>query len=602
MTNHSEQTRLRVADFLVRHLYSEGVKHFFTVTGRGALFLTDGLARNQELIKSISLHHEQSCSFAAVAYAQTNDNFGACMVSTGCASTNTLTGVLSAWQDGIPCIFISGQNTLAETTRHTGHKIRTYGQQEADIISIVSSITKYAVMLENPNDIAYELDKCIFHAKSGRKGPVWLDIPLDLQSSIVEPKLLKRYKPKFSLPKANQKHLNYTLSEINKSQRPVLLVGHGVRSSGAIKELETFVKKISIPVVYTFSSPDIYPLKNKMSIGSVGSMGCSRAGNFSLQNSDLIIVIGSRLSSLTTGIDFCKFGREAKIIVVDIDPLEHQKESIVIDQFIHSDAKDFLTKINTLDIKKTTSNWVKKNTHWKKIFPKLEPLFDTKGLVDIYQLSQTLSKQLDHSANVVTDSGLIEVILPNNLDFGPNRRCIHPAYQGSMGFALPASIGAYYSNKKQTVAIIGDGSVMMNLQELQSIAFHKLPIKIIIINNDVYSIIRRRQAELFRKRTIGTDPSNGVSCPSFKSIAKSFNLKYMKIKTSKDLNSKIKMFLNSPDAGICEIFGKPNQNYIEQSRIFNQSRRLVQRPLEDQYPFLDRDIFLKEMIIKPIDQ
>ena len=432
-------------------------------------------------------------------------------------STNALTGVLNAWQDGLPCLFISGNNKLNETTRFTNLNLRTYGQQEADIIPIVESITKHSVMIVDPQSVVYELEKAIYLANEGRKGPVWIDIPLDIQDMRINLDDLKGFdQVKTTNNYLLKDDLEYVQEKINRSQRPVILVGSGVASSGARNEFASLINNLKIPVVYTSSAPDIYGSSKELSIGSIGIMGCSRAGSFAVQNSDLLIVMGSRLSPMTTGSEYFKFARKALKIVIDIDEYEHSKNTIKIDKFIKSDIKLILKKLNKNNhIKKTNNDWINKCKHWKELFIKNEKSFISKKEVDLYELSDCLSELMPENANFVSDSGLIELIMPNNLKFKDNQRCIHPSSQGSMGFALPGIIGAYFACRKPIIAVIGDGSVMMNLQELESISYHKIPVKILIINNNAYAVIRKRQKELFRNRTIGTEPSDGVSVPDF---------------------------------------------------------------------------------------
>lgn len=594
---------VRVADYIMNKLYEESVKNVFTVTGRGALFLTDALAKHDHL-SAVCLHHEQSCAFASASNSFLNNDLSACLVSTGCASTNTVTGLLSSWQDGLPVIFISGQNTLKETTRHTGLKIRTYGQQEADIISIVEPITKYSVMLTNPEKVVYEFEKAIYLAKHGRKGPVWIDVPLDVQSLRIDPENQMKFEiPQNDISNLNSKDLNYIIRSLNNSKRPVFMIGSGVYHSKSEEDLKKLIEKTSIPLVYTASSTDLYGSKNKYSIGSVGSMGCSRAGSFALQNSDLIIVFGSRLNSITTGTDFCKFGRSAKIIVIDIDNVEHTKEGVSINRLIIADVNEVIKKLLEKEINLSIKEWGDKCIHWKELFSDKKFFPETSDKIDLYQISDSLSKFLPSNGIFITDSGFAEVILPTNIDFGENQSCVHPYSQGTMGYALPAVLGAYFHDKDRPIyVVVGDGSVMMNIQELQSIKYYNIPVKIIIINNNVYSIIRRRQVELFRKRTIGTDPSNGVSCPDFKNIAECFDFDYMKIESSETLNSGIEELNKAKGPIICEIFGREDQEYIEISHTRNVHKKIVKRPLEDQYPFIERDLFLNEMIIEPIDQ
>lgn len=595
---------LRVADYIMQRLVEAGIGCVFQVTGRGALFLSDALAKSAEL-RAVSLHHEQSCAFAAIGYAEKTGNLGACLVSTGCASTNAITGVLSAWQDGVPCIFISGQNILRETTRFTGIPLRTYGQQEADIIELVRSITKYSRMITKAEEIVEAMDLALHEAQFGRKGPVWLDIPLDLQSALIDPSIIS--KTKITNEHIAKSPLLDDVAEIVKSlheaRRPVVLIGSGVRSAGAEEKLKKFIERWHLPLTFTAAAPDTYGTTNDLSIGSVGAMGCSRAGNFAIQNADFVLVLGSRLTSLNTGIDFCKFARAAHIVVVDIDPIEHSKETIRIDKIIESDISKFLDLIDGVTPKTTDGVWLKKCAHWKRLFGHVEPTFSSNDAVDLYQLADRLSEVLSGPSTLVTDSGLVEVILPSNIRFSSGVRCIHPASQGAMGFALPAAIGVQHATPQLVIAVVGDGSIMMNLQELESIRYHKLPIKIIVINNNLYSIIRRRQRDLFRKRIIGTDPSNGVSCPDFSIVATCFGLKYLKIENPSQLDAGLKQMIEHDGPLLCEIIGREDQGYIEVGQARSEiDKRLVRRPLEDQAPFISREIFMQEMVIDPIDQ
>ncbi len=594
---------MRVADYILQRLTHAGIDHVFQVTGRGTLFLSDALAKSGAL-KALSLHHEQSCAFAAVAYAEKRRGLGACLVSTGCASTNAITGVLTAWQDGIPCFFLSGQNILRETTRHTGIPLRTYGQQEADIVALVSPITKFAHMLTSAQDIAAVMDKALQAALTGRKGPVWLDVPLDLQSALIDPDTLAQaVLDVVTHPPASAEVVERVAEDLRQAKRPVVLIGKGVRSAGAEALLREFVETWNIPLAFAASAPDSYGAAHRLSVGSVGAMGCSRAGNFTVQNADYLLVLGSRLTALTTGTDYCKFARSAQVTVVDIDPVEHSKEGIRIDRLVTADLHAFLGALLQQPVKQVSQAWVEKCLHWKNLFAKVEPAFDSPDGVDLYQLADRLSDLMPAGSTLVTDSGLAEVILPSNIRFQDGADCIHPASQGAMGFALPAAIGVQHATDGTVLAVIGDGSIMMNLQELESIRYLRLPIKVIVINNNVYSIIRRRQRDLFRKRTIGTDPANGVSCPDFAKVADCFGLHYQRITTVAALDAGLKALFAHPGAVLCEIMGREDQGYIELGQARStRDGRLVRRPLEDQAPFLPRDLFLREMLIEPLDQ
>lgn len=592
---------VRVADYIMDKLGDSGAEHIFMVTGRGILYLSDAAAKSEK-ITPVSMHHEQACAYAASAYASCNDRIGACLVSTGCAGTNALTSVLCAWQDGVPMVVVSGQNTLRETSRYSGVPLRTWGQQEADIVSLAQHITKYAVMLTDVSRVVYEVEKALYLAQHGRKGPVWIDVPLDVQNMRIEPEEQEHYVPEEKAFCPNTADLEYIKEELENSKRPVILIGSGVRAANAEEELIQLVEKNNIPVVYSASAPDTYSYDKPLCVGSVGMMACSRSGCFALQNSDLVLVIGNRLSPMTTGPEYGKFAREARVAVVDIDEAEHSKNTVKIDRFIKADVREFLTAINRTDIAGNYSAWVEKCRHWKEIFPLCEDIHRTSERVDLYRLAEALSEKMPNDCVLLSDAGLEELIMPSNIIFSDNRRCIHPSSQGAMGYALPAAIGAYYASGKPTAAVIGDGSVMMNLQELATIAHNKLPIKIIIINNNLYSVIRKRQRDLFRTRTVGTDPENGVGAPEFSKVADCFDLKYMHIADEAELESGLNALFAENEAVICEIDGIENQDYTSCSIARTSAKKFVQRPLEDQAPFMDRELFLREMIIEPIDQ
>lgn len=592
---------MRVADYIVERLVEENINHVFMLTGRGILFLSDAVAKCGQL-EGICVHHEQAGAYAAVAYAQATENLGACLVSTGCGSFNTITGLLCAWQDAVPCIFISGQNMLNETVRYTQVPIRTYGSQEADIISVIAPITKYATMLTDPDMIAYEMDKAFYYAKEGKKGPVWIDVPLDIQNMRVDPQSLRRFLPEKALPLSpSEEDIRYVKDALKNSKRPAILIGSGVRAAGAVAELKAFSKNLEIPVVYAPSACDVYGSDNELSIGAVGSLGGSREGNFVVQNSDLLIIIGHRMTSVTTGPDFDKFAREAKVIVVDIDAAEFRKKTIKVDRLILSDAKAFLLALSQQDIGQTNKQWREKCLHWKRVLSKSREEYPKDERVNLYYLAECLTNSLQKDAVVLSDAGYEELIIPSAVRFKDGQKCIHPISQGAMGFALPAALGAYFAGNSNVVAIIGDGSIMMNIQELLTIRYYNIPIKVIVTSNNMYSVIRKRQVDLFRTRTIGTDPSNGVACPNFQKIAAAFGISYIRIDNGEELEKKLGAVLHLEGPVICEVMCKENQEYLHCSYARNSSGRISRRPLEDLAPFIDRELFKSEMIIKPLD-
>lgn len=594
----------RVADYIVERIAEAGVGHVFMITGRGILYLSDAVAKNEK-IQAVAVHHEQAAAFAANAYAQYNDTLGCCIISTGCASTNALTGVLNAWQDEVPLIVVSGQNKRAETVQFTGKHIRTFGSQEADIVPIVSPITKYAKTVLDPQEIGRVMDEALWAVTHGVKGPVWVDVPVDVQNMRVEPEDLERlvFSDQDSEVSVQDSDIREVVEDLKKAERPVVLIGSGVRAAGAIEELKEFVEKNRIPVVYSASAVDTYGAAHELSIGTVGAIGCNRAANFTIQNADLVLSIGCRLSPMLTGSEYHKFARAAKLIVVDIDDEEHRKGTVRIDKYIHADAKEFLKAISDQCsvFCVQTEEWVEKCKHWKAIFPKAEDGFKQGEKIDLYEIVEALGKVLPDDAVVLSDAGMEELLVPTVIEFKDGQRMLHPASQGCMGVALPASIGAYYSCGHEVVSVIGDGSVMMNLQELQTIAAQQIPAKIIIVNNGIYAVIRKRQKELFRTRTVGTDVSNGVTTPDFKKIAECFGIAYQRIEEKDKMDDGLKELMAMEGPVICEIMATEEQDYIRSGAAFNSQRKFVNRPLEDQMPFLPREVIEREMIIEPID-
>lgn len=593
----------RVADYIIRKVREAGTEHIFLVTGRGILYLSDAVAKNKNIIP-ISTFHEQGASYAAMAYASIKEGVSTCLVSTGCAAANAVTAALCAYQDNLPVVFISGNNQLNENTRFTGKEIRTYGSQETDIISIVESITKYAVMLKNPNRAVYEMEKALYLAQDGRKGPVWIDVPLDVQNMRIEESELEHFCPKERKCGDIKNTIVSVVEALNKAQRPIILIGGGAR--GAKEQIISLVETYRIPAVCSPSASDIFGTGNLMSIGAVGSLGGSRAGNFAVQNCDYLLSIGSKLCSQLTGTKK-NFAREAKIAVVDIDEKEHTKEGVCIDQYIISDAKDFVSQLLHSNLIVHDQKWSDKCIHWKKLFAiRNEPFIkelDTNNQIDLYTLMDELSEVLPEDATVITDAGLEELIVPSTIKFKEGQRCLFPAAQGAMGYAIPAIIGAYEAGRKAIYCIVGDGSIMMNLQELQIISARQIPVKILVINNNMYAVIRKRQKDLFRKRTIGNDPSDGVPEPDFKKIAMCFGFEYKRIEKKTALLKEIPMLLSDTEKQeIIEIICTPDQKYLHESYTINEKRKLVHRPIEDMSPFLPRELIREEMIVKMLEE
>ena len=592
---------MRLADYVVERLFAEGITTVYQVTGRGSLFLSDALARRKD-INSVSTHHEQAAGYAAVAESSLTGLPAACFVSTGCAATNLVSAVLSAWQDQLPVIFVSGQNHLKETSRGTGLQIRTFGEQETDIVKIVESITKFSVMLDSPDTACSVLEQAISAAKRGRPGPIWIDIPLDLQSASVTPANgqceLDVY---VEGPESNL--LAYFAEKVGAASRPILLLGVGSTTPKARELVLSVSSNLNLPIVYESSAVDVVPWSNRLVVGSVGAMGCSRAGNFALQNSDFVIVVGSALKSSLTGEDPSLFARNAFVVHVDVDNSQLRPNGPRVDLNISMSPAEFLSFCLSMPARSDRDHWIEKCEYWKHYFLRSEQFASNETSVDLYDLSAVIGSALPDNAVLVTDSGLIELIVPTNTRFSDGQRCVHPFSQGAMGFALPASIGAAFCQEHPVAVVVGDGSIMMNIQELQTIFHHRLNIKIFVVNNGEYAIIRRRQEELFRGRTIGTDSSNGVSCPDFKAVAEAFELSYTRLHARGllDLERSIRDVMSRPGPILIELDGKRDQDYTRVGRRRLSGGKSVICPIEDQMPFLSRTEFHKLMIVPTVN-
>lgn len=572
----------RVADYIIANLEKVGITQYFSLTGRGLLYLTDALSSNEKTNK-VFMHHEQSCAYAACGYTDVNSTPAVCMISTGCGSTNAISGVLNAWQDNLPVIFISGQNKLDETTYYTKAKIRTYGNQEANIIELVEPITKYAVMVDDPSKIKDILTTAIVRAMSDRKGPVWIDVPLDIQNQFVELDDIDINLCNFHDFDNSVIDHKVIENELEVASKPLLLIGSGIRDAKVIDQLKDWIELNELPCVFTPSAADILDTNNKYSIGTIGMLGGSMSGNIVLQHSDLVIILGSRLSSVTTGGNLDDFARNAKLIVVDIDSDEHSKMSSRIDTFLNYNLTS-LFKLLSKKVVKQNPEWHEFIIKTKEEFP-LNKIFENENQIDLHQLSIELTKYSNEFEHFVVDSGLNEIILPAVGNFSPKKRCIHPYSQGSMGYALPASIGVHHASKKRVYSMIGDGSIMLNIQELQTIAFNNYPIVIYIINNQDYSIIRTRQKELFRNRTIGTDRTNGVTTPNYQDIANAFKIRYSRISNHGDLKN-IQVLLDYEGPQIIEVFTDPEQKYLKPGVIKSESGKFRLTYLDELHKIL----------------
>ena len=582
--------------------------HVFLLSGGGIMHLLDSLYKSK--IKPVPMLHEQACSIASYAYSRTLNTTGVCLVTSGPGATNAITGVAAAFTDSVPMIVISGQVSKASSQKY--FSLRQRGFQEINIIDCVKPITKYAKYLDNPKKIKYEIEKSLFIAKSGRPGPVWLDIPLDIQAAQINEKTLSSFnKNKFYLlnnPDPDNKEILKVIKNLNKAARPLLLLGHGVKLSGAKSISRKIINYLKIPTQTTWNSIDLVENNNAFYFGRANAYG-PRYANFIIQNSDYILSIGARLGIQHTGYNISAFAREAKIDMVDLDIKESQKPGLKINKFINADAKKFLQKL--YNKRKYIYNLNTKNKKWLnycnqiknkyKTYPDYKIIKNNK-YVDPYYFFKILSDCLPEKALVpLGSSGTCFTVSGQVFEAKKNQIIFHAKGMASMGFGLPSAIGAAIALNKKAFTVIGDGGLQLNIQELQTIINQKLSIKIFILQNKGFHAIRVTQDNYFNKRYIGSSDKTGVDLPSIKKISIAYGLKYSKINNNKDLRKKIKNIINNNLAEIIEVFVDPNKHLEPKLGSFlNKNGKMTSAPLEDLSPLLNRQEFIKNMFIKTI--
>jgi acetolactate synthase-1/2/3 large subunit len=583
---------VRVSDYVIEFLESKNVKHVFTVTGGGAMFLNDGVAKSKK-ITPVFCHHEQACTMAAVSYSKVNNELAVVMPTTGCGGTNTITGLLDAWQDSHKLLIIAGQVNKHECTYFSGLKLRKLGAQEANLVDIVKSITKFAECVDSPQKIRYYLEKAFYECSSNRPGPVWLEIPLDIQGSYINPEELES----FDEPKKIVKTSNIE-SILRESKRPVVIAGNGINLANARNEFKAFVEKYNLPVVCTYLGADLFPEDHRNYIGRTGVKG-TRAGNFAVQNSDLVLSIGSSLSIPVTGYKYDTFAREAKIVAVDIDPIEHQKSTIKVDTVIESDILDFINCNMNMDFK-CNEDWMATCNRWKYKWPTHKS--ENKKL-NLYTFSKTLSDSIkDLKSITICDAGLSYYAMGQSIIIGNKNRYITSGAQAEMGFTIPACIGAHFADPSFKIfGVTGDGSFQFNIQELQTIVHYKLPIKIFVVNNGGYLSIKNTQDKFFSGRYFGINPEFGVSFPSLKKIANAYGFKYTKIDSLKKLKNSMQDIVMETTPIICELMMPKDEQILPTSSTKQlETGKIVSQPLENMFPFLSEEEFNSEMIVKPL--
>ena len=603
--------KVRVADYIADFLSLNGVRDVFTVTGGGAMHLNDAFGHNKGL-HCTYCHHEQACAIACESYTRIHNVLPLLCVTTGPGGTNAMTGVVGAYLDSIPMLVISGQVRFDTTARSTGLSIRALGDQEFDICKAVESMTKYCEMVTDPLKIRYCLEKALFISQNGRPGPVWLDIPLNVQGAYIETDDLLSYDTNEysnTLPKdVSDDIIDIIIEKIKNAKRPVLNVGNGVRIAGAYKELCEAVEKLSIPVVTGWNSIDAIYDEHPLYTGRAGIMG-DRAGNFAVQNSDFLLSVGSRLSIRQVGYNYKTWAREAYVAVVDIDSEELKKPTLHIDLPIHCDAKLFLKKLCDKlqgDGLFKGEDFIKQCREWKEKYPVVTKKHyeESEDGANVYCFIKELSRRLPEGRVTVVGNGSACVVGSHGYEIKKNQRFIINSAIASMGYDLPAAIGACIANdKKETICVTGDGSIQMNLQELQTILTNKLPIKIFVINNGGYHSIRQTQKNFFGEPLVGIGEESGdLQFPSMEKLAFAYGFPYFEIKSNSQMES-LDEILSQNGSLICEVFVTKTQNFEPKSATKRlDDGTLISAPLEDLAPFLPKEELLKNMYIPLVEE
>ncbi len=605
---------MNVSDYIIDFLVKKNVSEIFTVSGGGSYPLSVAMARRKEKgdFRYICNHHEQASAMAVEAYARVK-GFGAAVVTSGPGVTNLLTGVVGAYLDSTPCMFISGQTAttyLMQNFRKKGIKLRNSGVQEIDPIPIFKSITKYARRIMDKDEINYELEKAYHIATTGRPGPVLLDIPQDIQAMKLDDENLRSRSyiaSKIKNDNLLEKKVLETINLIKNSKRPILYLGQGVKLSHSEKNVDRLLEKLKIPVITSWNAADVISDDNSLYVGRAGMFG-QRAANFAITNSDLFLSVGARLSVSQTGYKFDAFAREAKKIIVDIDRNElnkYEERGIKTDILIKSDAKDFLSSVlNNIDdeINLEWNEWLEKCHEWKEKFPNVtNEMRNQEKYANSYHFIDKLSDLLPEDAIVVTDMGTSFTGTYQSIKVKKGQKINTSSGIAAMGFGLPGAIGACIaSGGKKTFCITGEGGLMMNLQELQTIKHHNLPIKIFVINNNQYHTIVSAHD---RKKDpyCGCDNYSGISFPNMMGIWNFFNIFSCRLHNNKDVNDKLEGIVRADGNILCDVLMDPKQSLEPRMVSKEKDGKRFATPLEDMEPFLSDEELRNNMIIAPYD-
>ena len=589
---------MKISDYVMKFISDLGVKKVFYVSGGGAMHLNDSLGKNDNLT-GICMLHEQGASIAAESYARIAEGYGVCLVTSGPGGTNAITGLAGAYYDGIPVIFISGQVKRADLVGN--QKIRQFGIQEADIVSIAKPISKYAVQIKEPEDIKYELEKASKIAVSGKPGPVWIDIPLDIQATDIDIGTLEGFNEVMEEYPCKKEDIDKVIELFNKAERPVMLIGNGIRMAKAVNEIRDLYDLLAIPVLTSWNGVDLIEDNHPLFYGRPGAVG-HRHANFIQQNADFVLTIGSRLNLLSTGYNFDSFLEKANHIMVEIDKYEMEKKSVHPKLKINCDAKSFiqalLNRKDELNLEKRTK-WIE---HCNKLREKY-PIFiqeqePREGYVSTYDLVNEVSNQMtENDIYQFTSSGTSVDIAMKVFRIKKGQRAFLTKGLAAMGYDLPASIGSCIaSNKKRTVCITGDGSIAMNMQELEVLKRLNLPVKIFVVDNNGYSMIYGSQNGNFKGHLTGCTKESGLTLPDMKRIAEAFGIRGMHIDNEEELHNKVVEALESDGPVICTVKADITQKILpKQTNYMREDGQMASRPLEDMTPLLDRDEFMKNM-------
>ena len=607
--------KIRLADYVANFLIDHGVTDVFSVVGGGAMHLNDALGHAKGLHVTYN-HHEQACAIAAEAYARLDNRIAAVCVTTGPGGTNALTGVVGGWLDSIPMFIISGQVRYDTTARfalkEAGAEVRAMGDQEYDIVKSVEPMTKYAVMIEDPAMIRYALEKAWHLATTGRPGPVWVDIPVNFQGGYIETETLAAYDPAEDdaklPPPVSEDTIQTVLAKIRAAKRPVFHAGYGIRLSGAYTAFRSVLEKLNIPVVTYWNAVDLIEDEHPLYTGRAGNMG-DRPGNWAIQNADLILAVGTRISIRQVGYNWKTWARAAEVIMVDIDQGELKKPTLHVEMPIWADAKDFLEKLDAAASLKVFSNedWIHTCQSWKRNYPAVLPRqWEENGkTANVYAFVRYLSSRLPENSLTAVSNGACCVVGNQAYVIQKGSRMANNSAIASMGYGLPAGIGTCLGGgRRETICLEGDGSIMMNLQELQTIIGNRLPIKIFLINNQGYHSIRITQTNLFNKNFVGIGPESGdLSFPEFKKIAEAFGYRYYAAHSNAEMKAVVDEVLTLDGPVFTEIFTDTQQVWEPKSSTKRlPDGTLVSPPLEDLAPFIPREELEQIMVIPLMDE